>query len=136
MSRRGLTDEQASRLAEFIDERDKHNADAWTAFWAARGMQLSREVACAVTGEPLPHFKDSEHPDDTSAWDTARIQGEMRKGGEAVVVNFGFGSRHDGDRYLIGISDGAIESLVASGRAVLLGSYMGLPVTDEPAGKE
>lgn len=99
-----------SRAAE-RDAEIRRNAEAW-----------SSALVCAVTGKPIPHshWGDGDH----GPLAEYTFQGQMREGGEAFVIRCGYGSNHDGDIVLLGLSNEALDEMIRSGRARVIGEYM------------
>jgi hypothetical protein len=102
--------DQKRRVAEFR-KHVRENAEVWSA-----------AVVCAVTGAPMPHagWRAGDHG--PSVTDT--FQGQERPGGEAFVIRCGYGSKHDGKVILLGLSDAALDDLIASGRARVIGDFL------------
>lgn len=113
-NRFGLTQEELERLVEWSERDLKRRAAAFAAHVKANGKAWSASLRCAFTGKPLPHL--DHEPDE---WTLEALTAVPRDGGDAVLAHFGYGSKHDDDGlWLIGISDEAMDDLIAKGLAV------------------
>jgi hypothetical protein len=101
---------ERKRLAAEFNKHVRENAEAWSA-----------AVVCAVTGAPLPHAR--WYAGDHGPSVTYTFQGQERPSGEAFVIRCGYGSKHDGKVILLGLSDDALEQLIANGRARVIGEF-------------
>lgn len=120
-----ISSEDMDRALAINAEDVKRRVAERDAVILASAEKWSSEVVCAVTGKPLPH--DTSHQ-----WHGAHegqlidnvFDAPIRDGGEAFVIRCGYGSKHDGSMILLGISDEALDDLIASGRARVIGEYM------------
>jgi hypothetical protein len=67
------------------------------------------EVGCIVCGTPLkPRRQSMGRPADRGMWVGAVVDS----------ITGGFGSRHDGHAFLVGVCDGCVDEAVATGRMI------------------
>ena len=106
---------EAKKRAEERDATVHANAEEW-----------SNGVRCAVTGKALPHEDLAWKSIPRNPKENIRSVFEscIRHDGSAIVFYCGYGSKHDGSIILFGISDEALDAMLADGRARILGEYM------------
>ena len=63
------------------------------------------------------------------------IDNEMVDGGIIHLIDAGYGSKHDGDRFILAICDDCIEENEKNGTLLYWGNYMGFSFTEDEVEK-
>jgi hypothetical protein len=114
------TQKAIQKVCEKNKQRRIKEAQQMNDFIKEHGPELSLNLKCVVTGQPLRDLC----PDLNQQFTIKSFEQAMRDNGNAFVIYAGYGSRFDGDIVLIGISDDVIEEGLKTGRAIRLGNYM------------